>query len=104
MILSRKQIVNITRQALEEIGMEPGTDAEMEALTVSKVLEQLHDAGGTNWDPSPNVLAGLIVMLFLEKKNYPRKFNGKWLTSKDDDETTVGDMIDYLNEQQTDLE
>ena len=84
--------------------MTVGSDAELEALTISRVLEELHDAGGTNWDPSPNVLAGLIAMLFLEKKNYPRKFNGKWLTNKDDKETTVGEMIDYLNEQQTDLE
>src|SRR5688572_18895146 len=102
MILSRKDIVKIVKASLEEIGM--NVDEDFEDITISLVLEQLRDAGGTNWDPSPNVLAGLMVMLFLEKKNYPRKFNGKWLTKHDDDKATVGDLIDYLNEQQTDLE
>ncbi len=102
MILSRKKVAQITKQSLDEIGMTVEDD-ELEALTISFVLEQLHDAGGTNWDPSPNVLAGLIVMLFLEKKNYPRQFNGKWLSKNDNKKTTVGDLIDYLNEQQTDL-
>lgn len=103
MILSRAEIAKVVKQSLEEIGMTV-TNEEMEALTISFVLQQFRDAGGTNWDPSPNVWAGLIVMLFLEKKNYPRKFNGKWLAKHDNEATSVGDLIDYLNEQQTDLE
>ena len=101
MVLSRTDIKNIVQQALGEIGMIFPDPAQLEPTTIGKVRQQLKDAGGTTWDPSPNVLAGLIVMLFLEKKNYPDEFKGAWFDSNLDKK--VSDLIVYLNEQQISL-
>jgi hypothetical protein len=98
MVLDRSEIAGIVQEALAEIGMTFADGDQLEATSIARVRQQLHDAGGTTWDPSPNVLAGLIVVLFLEKKNYPRDFKGEWFDKHLGKK--VEDLIDYLNGKQ----
>lgn len=101
MVLSRDDIAGIVEEALKEIGMAFADQPQLEATAIARVLQQLQDAGGTTWDPSPDVIAGLIVLLFLQKKNYPNGFDGTWF--KNNSKKKVADLIDDLNGDQIDL-
>ena len=102
MILTTAAVTKIVRQSLEEIGMTFDDNAALKETTIARVREQLHDAGGTNWDPSPDVIAGLILLLQIAKKNYVPDFGGDWFDENKD--KTVEDLIDHLHDNQVSLD
>jgi hypothetical protein len=102
MILTKAAVTRIVRKSLEEIGMTFADNDAMKSTTISRVRQQLRDAGGTTWDPSPDVLAGLIILLFLEKKAYVPEFMGEWFD--DNGDATVSDLIDHLHGEQVSLD
>ena len=102
MIMTRISVTNCVSHALKEIGVQIPDPEQIEALTVSRVREHLQDAGGAKRDLSPDVIAGLIVLLLLRWRTCVPGFDGTWFDQHGGQ--TIGDLIDYLEENQLSLD